>query len=102
MLLQGSIVVSILLSSVVFSVVQVENTLLRMGAHLLMLPLIVSITYEFNRYVGGHDGPVCRLVRTPGMAIQRWTTFEPDDTMIQVGIKAFTEVLPETAGADQW
>ncbi len=96
------IVVSILLSSVVFSLVRVDNTLLRMGAHLLMLPLIVSVTYEFNRYVGGHDSGFCRLVRTPGMAIQRWTTFEPDDSMIEVGIRALTEVLPEQEGADKW
>ena len=96
------IVVSILLSSVVLSIVRVENTFLRMGAHLLMLPLIVSITYEFNRFVGGHDNSFCRLVRTPGMAIQRWTTFEPDDSMIEVGIKALTEVLPEQEGADKW
>ena len=96
------IVVSILLSSVVFSLVKVENTFLRMGAHLLMLPLIVSVTYEFNRYVGGHDGPFCRMVRTPGMAIQRWTTFEPDDTMIEVGIRALTEVLPQVEGSDRW
>lgn len=96
------IVVSILLSSVVFSFVEVENTLARMGMHLLMLPLIVSITYEFNRYVGGHDNGLCRMVRTPGMAIQRWTTFEPDDSMIEVGIKALTEVLPDEEGADRW
>ena len=96
------IVASILLSSVVFSLVEMENTLLRMGAHLAMLPFIVSITYEFNRFVGGHDGAFCRLVRAPGMAIQRWTTFEPDDSMIEVGIRALTEVLPQREGADRW
>jgi len=96
------IVVSILLSSLVFSFIHVENTFARMGLHLLMLPLIVGITYEINRYVGGHDGPVCRAVRAPGMGIQRWTTFEPDDSMIEVGIKAFSEVLPEAEGADKW
>jgi len=96
------IVVSILLSSVVFSFIRVENTFARMGMHLLMLPLVVAITYEINRYVGGHDGLVCRMVRSPGMGIQRWTTFEPDDSMIEVGIKAFTEVMPEVEGADKW
>ncbi len=96
------IVVSILLSSVIFSYIQVENTFARMGMHLLMLPVIVSITYEFNRYVGGHEGPLCRLVRSPGMAIQRWTTFEPDERMIEVGIRALTEVLPQVEGADKW
>ncbi len=96
------IVVSILLSSVVFSFVRVENTFARMGAHLLMLPVVVGVTYEINRYVGGHDGALCRAIRAPGMAIQRWTTFEPDDSMIEVGIRALTEVLPQTAGADKW
>ncbi len=96
------IVVSILLSSVLFSFVHVENTFARMGLHLLLLPAVVGITYEINRYVGGHDGLLCRAIRAPGMGIQRWTTFEPDDRMIEVGIKAFTEVLPETAGADKW
>ncbi len=96
------IVVSILLSSVVFSLYPVENTFARMGAHLLLLPLIVAITYEINRYVGGHEGWLCRAIRAPGMAIQRWTTFEPDESMIEVGIRAFTEVLPEREGTDRW
>ncbi len=96
------IVVSILLSSVVFSFFPMENTFARMGAHLLMLPLIVAITYEINRYVGGHETGLCRAIRAPGMAIQRWTTFEPDDSMIEVGIRAFTEVLPEVEGTDKW
>ena len=96
------IVVSVLLSSVVFSFVRVENTFARMAAHLLMLPIVVAITYEINRYMGGHEGAVCRMVRAPGMAIQRWTTFEPDDTMIEVGIEALTQVLPQVEGADRW
>ncbi len=96
------IVVSILLSSLVFSFVHVESTFARMGLHLLLLPVVVAITYEINRYVGGHEGIVCRIVRAPGMGIQRWTTFEPDDSMIEVGIRALTEVLPEVEGADRW
>ena len=96
------IFVSIILSSLVFSFIRVENTFARMGLHLLMLPLVVAITYEINRYVGGHEGAVCRAIRAPGMGIQRWTTFEPDDTMIEVGIRALEEVLPEQEGADRW
>jgi len=96
------IFMSIVISSVVFSFIQMENTFARMGMHLLMLPLIVALTYEINRYVGGHDGAVCRAIRAPGMGIQRWTTFEPDDSMIEVGIRALTEVLPSVKGADRW
>lgn len=96
------IAVSIFLSIVVFTPLEIENTFLRMGLHLLMLPAIVGVTYEFNRYVGGHDGPVCRALRAPGMWMQNFTTFEPDDSMIEVGIEALKRVLPGEKGADRW
>ena len=96
------IAVSIFLSIVIFTPLEIENTFLRMALHLLMLPVIVGVTYEFNRYVGGHDGPVCRALRAPGMWMQNFTTFEPDDSMIEVGIEALKRVLPEEKGADQW
>ncbi len=96
------ITVSIFLSIVVFTPLDIENTFLRMGLHLLMLPIIVGLTYEFNRYVGGHDGPVCRALRAPGLWMQNFTTFEPDDGMIEVGIEALKRVLPQEKGADKW
>lgn len=96
------IVVSILLSSVLFSFVEVTNTFARMGLHLLLLPVIVSLTYELNRVVGRYDNRLTRLVSAPGMWLQNWTTFEPDDSMIEVGIEALRLVLPEEKGADAW
>ena len=96
------IVVSILLSSVVFAFWQFTNPWLRTLVDLALLPLVVGLTWEFNRYVGGHDNLFCRAVRRPGMAIQRWTTFEPDDSMIEVGIEALKQVLPKEKGKDQW
>lgn len=96
------IFVSILVSVLVFTPLHIENTFVRMGLHLLLLPVIVAVTWELNRYVGGHDNLFCRIVRAPGMGIQRWTTFEPDDSMIEVGIAALKEVLPQEKGADRW
>lgn len=96
------IVVSILLSSVVFTYVDVVNTFVRMGLHLLLLPVIVSLTYEFNRLVGRYDNWFTRVMTAPGLWLQNWTTFEPDDSMIEVGIRAFTLVLPREEGKDQW
>lgn len=96
------IAVSIFLSIVIFTPLEIENTFLRMALHLLMLPIIVGVTYEFNRYVGGHDGPVSRALRAPGMWMQNFTTFEPDDSMIEVGIEALKRVLPQEKGADRW
>ena len=89
-------------SSVVFSFWQFTNPWLRTLVHLALLPVVVGLTWEINRYVGGHDNLLCRAIRRPGMGIQRWTTFEPDDSMIEVGIAALKEVLPQEKGKDKW
>lgn len=96
------IIVSIFLSIVIFTPLHITNTILRMVLHLVLLPIICGVTYEFNRYVGAHDGAVSRVLRAPGMWMQNFTTFEPDDSMIEVAIAALKEVLPEEKGADQW
>ena len=96
------IFVSILVSTVVFAIWPIHNVLLRMLAHLAMLPAIVGVSYEFNRWVGRHDGPITRVLVAPGLWLQNFTTFEPDDSMIEVGIKALELVLPEEKGADAW
>ena len=69
---------------------------------LLMLPLVVAIAYEINRWVGRHDNAFTRVLTGPGMWLQNFTTNEPDDAMIEVGIAAMEAVLPEEAGADRW
>ena len=96
------IAISILVSTVVFAIWPVSNPILRFLAHLIMLPLIVGISYEFNRWAGRHDGPVTRLLVAPGLWLQNFTTFEPDDSMMEVGIKALELVLPEVKGEDAW
>ena len=69
---------------------------------LLLLPLVVSITYEINRWAGRHDNTFTRILTAPGMYLQHFTTNEPDDGMIEVGIAAVQAVLPEEEGADRW
>ena len=96
------IFISILVSSVVFGIWPVTNPLLRFGAHLLMLPIIVGVSYEFNRWAGRSDCRLSRILRAPGLWMQNFTTFEPDDSMIEVGIKALKLVLPENKGEDEW
>ena len=69
---------------------------------LLLLPLIVAISYEINRFVGRHDNGFTKALTAPGMWFQNFTTREPDDSMIEVAITAVEAVLPEEAGADRW
>ena len=69
---------------------------------LLLLPVVVGITYEINRWAGRHDNWLTRIITAPGMWMQNFTTNEPDDTMIEVGIAAVQAVLPEEEGEDRW
>jgi uncharacterized protein YqhQ len=69
---------------------------------LLLLPVVVAFSYEINRWVGRHDNGFTRILTGPGMWMQNFTTNEPDDSMIEVGIAALEAVLPEQEGADRW
>ena len=96
------IFVSILFSSAVFGVWPITSVWLRTLAHLLLLPLVVGVTYEFNRWVGRHDNPVTRVLTAPGMWLQNFTTNEPDDGMIERAIRSLELVLPDEQGKDSW
>ncbi len=97
------VIISILVSSVFSAIWPVSNMLLRLCSRLLMLPLIVAISYEFNRMVGRYDNWLTRALSAPGMWFQYFTTNEPDDSMIEVAIEALTLVLPEQEkGSDRW
>ena len=77
--------------------------LVRVLGKLILLPIIVGITYELNRWVGRHDeNPVAKIVAWPGKQIQHLTTNEPDDGMIEVAIEAMKLVIPEEKGKDEW
>lgn len=96
------VIISILISALFSALFPISNTLLRMLTRLALLPVIVSIAYEFNRFVGRHDNALTRVLTAPGMWFQNFTTNEPDDSMIEVAIEALTLVLPEQEGADRW
>lgn len=69
---------------------------------LLLLPLVVAISYEINRLVGRYDNVLTRIMTIPGMWFQNFTTNEPDDSMIEVGIASLKAVLPSEEGTDRW
>ena len=98
------IFVSILLSSVVFGIWPITNVWLRTAVHLVLLPLVVGVTYEFNRWVGRHaqDNGLAKVLTAPGLWLQNFTTNEPDDSMIEVAIRSLELVLPSEKGKDAW
>ena len=98
------IVVSILFSSVFFGVWPITNAWLRTAVHLLLLPLVVGVTYEFNRWVGRHvqENLLAKILTAPGLWMQNFTTNEPDDSMIECAIRSLELVLPSEKGKDTW
>ena len=96
------LLVVIVVSILVNSLVRLDNSFARMGAHLLLLPVVVGISYEINRWCGRHDNIVSAVLSAPGKWLQRITTFEPDDGMIECAIRAMELVIPEEKGSDEW
>ena len=95
------IIIATIVSSIVFSIIDITNPFLRMLAHLILLPLVVGISYEFNRYAGRSESLLSRALRWPGLMVQHLTVFEPDDSMIEVAITAMKAVIPDD-GSDEW
>lgn len=96
------LLVVVVVSILVNAVVHVDNTFARMGCHLLLLPLVVGISYEINRWCGKHDNIVSAALSAPGKWLQHITTNEPDDSMIECAIRALQLVIPEESGSDAW
>ncbi len=78
------------------------GAVLRTGLKLLMLPVVMALSYEVIRLAGRYDNPLTRAVSAPGMWIQRLTTKEPDDSMIEVAILAVGPVLPQAPEEAKW
>lgn len=91
-------IVSIFLSAVL----PWGNTALRVLYKLLLLPLVMGISYELIKLAGRYDNIFTRVISAPGLWLQRLTTFEPDDSMIEVAIAAIRPVLPERPEDGLW
>lgn len=93
------IFITIILSVVVSSLVTViapevrDIRMLWIAIKILLLPLIMSIGYECIRLAGKYDNAFTRLLSAPGLWMQRITTKEPDDDIIEVGIAAIKAVI---------
>ena len=96
------LLVVVVVSILVNSVVRLQNSFARMGCHLLLLPLVVGISYEINRWCGKHDNALSAVLSAPGKWLQHITTNEPDDSMIECAIRALELVIPEEKGSDIW
>ena len=83
----------LLISIILLLLVQVESPVMRVAVRIALLPVIAGISYEVLKAAGNSDNPVIRLLSMPGLGIQRLTTKEPDDGMIEVAIRAVEAVF---------
>ncbi len=94
-------IISIFVFILVNAFLHVDNVLLRVLVKIVLLPFVVAITYELNRWLGRNDDKwIARVLSWPGKQLQHITTKEPDDSMIEVAITAMKLVIPEVEGAD--
>ena len=83
--------------------IRYENTFIRILLRLLLLPVMVGIAYEINHWVGANcEKPLAKILSAPGKLLQRLTTKEPDDEMIECAILALKNVIPAEHGKDAW
>jgi len=84
-----------IVSILVFSLTSWNNIWIRIGLRLLLLPVVVGISFEIIKLAGRYDNILTRIISAPGKALQRLTTKEPDDGMIECAIAALERVVPE-------
>ena len=96
------IIIVLIVSILVMCFVPFTVTWQRVVASLILLPIVVGISYEFIRLAGNNDNAFTRILSAPGLAMQRITTREPDDSMIEVAIAAMKPCIPEDKSEDKW
>ncbi|MBR4021106.1 MAG: DUF1385 domain-containing protein [Ruminococcus sp.] len=96
------IFIVLIVSILVMCVIPFTVTWKRIVAGLVLLPFVVGISYEFIRLAGNHDNAFTRILSAPGLALQKITTREPDDSQIEVAIAAMKPCIPDNLEEDVW
>lgn len=90
------------ISVVFFIFIRVDNTALQIVIRLLLVPVIAGVSYEFIRWAGKNDNGFTMVLSKPGMWLQKLTTREPDEDMVEVAIKAVEEVFDWKAFLEEY
>ncbi|MBP3621047.1 MAG: DUF1385 domain-containing protein [Lachnospiraceae bacterium] len=82
-----------IVSILVFMCIRTDTVWLRLLYRVLLVPLVAGISYEFIKFAGKYDNAVANILSKPGLWVQRLTTKEPTEDMVEVAIKAVEGVL---------
>jgi uncharacterized protein YqhQ len=94
------LLIVMLVSIAVFSLIpKLWPFIFKAGSRIVLLPLIAGISYEFLKWSAKNDShPLVKMIITPGLALQRLTTREPDEQQLEVAIRSMNEALELNAG----
>ena len=87
------LLIVMIVSILFFMLIRVDSPILRLGLRLVLIPVIAGVSYEFIRLAGRSDNGLVNLLSKPGLLLQKITTREPDDAMIEVGIASVEAVF---------
>lgn len=80
-------------SIILFFFIRVDNTALKVLLRIALIPVIAGISYEIIRLAGRSDNILIKIISAPGMLLQRLTTKEPDESMVEVAMKSVEAVF---------
>ena len=94
------LLIVMLISIVIFSLIpKLWPFYLKAGSRVVLLPVIAGVSYEILKWTAKHDStPIVKFLISPGLALQRLTTREPDDSQLEVAIRSMQEALEVNAG----
>ncbi len=87
------LMIVLIISIFVFMFIRFDNNLIQILARILLVPVIAGLSYEFLRIAGRYDNKFIDALSAPGLLVQRLTTIEPEDEMIEVGIQSVESVF---------
>ena len=87
------IIIVMLIGILFFMVIRVHDPIMRLLSRIVLMPVIAGVSYEFLRLAGRSENPIVNILSKPGLMMQKLTTYEPDDSMIEVAIAAVEAVF---------
>lgn len=96
------LIIVMIISILVFSVVSWSNIWIRLLLRIVLLPVVLGLSYELIKLAGRYDNLFTRIISAPGKALQKLTTQEPDDAMLETAIQALKLVLPDDPDSALW
>ena len=95
------LIIVMIVSMVVFMFLRTDNVTLRVLSRIILVPLIAGISYEIIKLAGRCDNIFVKIISAPGMALQKVTTKEPEDEMIETAILSLKGVLEEEGNGNE-